>query len=458
MKLDAILSLDAELKSHVHEEHVGLVVFLRLLDVFDRAMAFAALGCTSTFQYLVRKLHLAEATAYRRVTAMKLIRKYPQLEGAIEEGLINLTQLCMLGPVMSAANVDDLVRKATHLTKRETEELVVSIRPKDVPADGLRKLPRPGPRQPMVPEQQLISALQAAQPTLSTLPATNAPAGTSPENDLTDSGFTPREEMNSPPSLSLIPPPTRDLSPTPTPPTPVLSLAPTTPLFRLRDRSRIEPVADGRWQWRIGLDRALKADLDTLKGYLAHKIPDGDLQKVFEQMLHDSLEKHGKRLGFIAPEHPRPIPDQVATPGTRLRVPLGVRRAVLARDGHRCTEVCNGERCPETERLEMDHLDPANETGSSTVDDLVTKCRTHNQYRAFLKYGREYIEKRKAEARREREERREVKALTVRASEVLEKMDDGDLPLPLPLLVKEPVAHWRAAVPYAAAGWRQRGG
>ena len=60
-------------------------------------------------------------------------------------------------------------------------------------------------------------------------------------------------------------------------------------------------------------------------------------------MLHDSLEKHGKRLGFIAPKHPRAIPEQEATPGIRQRVPLGVRRAVLERDGHRCTEICNGD-------------------------------------------------------------------------------------------------------------------
>ncbi|MFT3912762.1 MAG: hypothetical protein QM704_01360 [Anaeromyxobacteraceae bacterium] len=157
-------------------------------------------------------------------------------------------------------------------------------------------------------------------------------------------------------------------------------------------------------------------------------------------MLHDSLEKHGKRLGFIAPQHPRAVPEQVATPGIRQRVPLGVRRAVLERDGHRCTEICNGERCPETERLEMDHLDPANETGSSTVDDLVTKCRAHNQYRAFLKYGREYIEARKAEARREREERREAKASG--AMKVVEGDEDVGQPLPLPLFAKEPDSSW----------------
>ncbi|MFO0581900.1 MAG: hypothetical protein U0229_06495 [Anaeromyxobacter sp.] len=129
------------------------------------------------------------------------------------------------------------------------------------------------------------------------------------------------------------------------------------PLSRAPERSRVEPVADGRWQWRIGLDRDQKEKLDRLTGFLAHKYPDGDLQGIFDQMLSDSFEKHGKRLGFIAPARPRPIPEQEPTPGMRQRVPLPV------------------------------------------------KCRAHNQYRAFLRYGRAHIERCKAATREAREER-----------------------------------------------------
>jgi len=174
--------------------------------------------------------------------------------------------------------VDELLRRATHLTKAETKELAVSIRPKQVPADGLRRLPAPAPR-PAYP---------------SPLPA-SAPGGPSPVMVL------------------RIPAPTGQ------------AVVVAQPLAR----SIIEPVAKDRWQWRVGLEGERKAKLDTLRGYLGHKIPDGD---------------------------------------------------------------------------------PANVTGSSTVDDLTTKCRAHNLYRAMLRYGIDYVLRRIEEARREREARRSAKA------------------------------------------------
>ena len=128
MRFADIQTLDAELRSLVGKVRRGLVEFLRRLDIFDREQAFAALACSSTWEYLVRNLHLAEGTAYRRLTAMRLIRKFPQLEVARAEGLLNTTQLGVLSSVLTAENVDDLVRRATHLSKRETEELVVAIR------------------------------------------------------------------------------------------------------------------------------------------------------------------------------------------------------------------------------------------------------------------------------------------------------------------------------------------
>ena len=361
MNHDAILALDAKLRSISVVERKNLVSFLRDLDLLDQEHAYVALSFTSTFDYLVRRHHLPEGTAWRRVNAMRLIRRFPVLESALEDGRINTTQLGILAPLFTAENVDELLRRATHLTKAETKELAVSIRPKQVPADGLRRLPTPAPR-PAYP---------------SPLPA-NAPGGPSPVMVL------------------RIPEPTGQ---------PVLVAQPLA-------RSIIEPVAKDRWQWRVGLDGERKAKLDTLRGYLGHKIPDGDPQKIFDQMLDDSLEKHGKRLGFVEPKHPRkPPPPKPPTPGKRAPIPRWVRRAVLKRDGYQCTEFGpDGERCPCKDRLELDHRDPANVTGSSTVDDLTTKCRAHNLYRAMRRYGIDYVRRRIEEARREREARRSAKA------------------------------------------------
>ena len=361
MHFAAIQALDAELRSIAADERKGLVLFLRRLDVLDREQAYAELACGSAFDYLVRKLHLPEGTAWRRVTAMRPIRTFPLLEAALEEGRLNTTQLGVLAPVLTAENVEDVVHRATHLTKERTKELAVSIRPKAVPADGLRKLPTVEQRPPATPEPMLP----------------DAPRGPSPVMVLRTEAV-----------------------PAPSPVAP-----------REAPRSRVEPVAEDRWQWRIGMNAERKAKLDRLRGYLGHKIPDGDLEKVFDQMLDDSLEKHGKRLGFVAPTRRRkPAPPRPPTPGERAPVPIPVRRQVLERDGYRCTWVGqDGERCPCTTRLEMDHLDPAKETGSSTAADLTTRCRLHNNYRARLRYGARYVRRRIDEERHAREARRAAK-------------------------------------------------
>jgi hypothetical protein len=136
-------AIDSELKNLAADERRGLVQFLRRLDLLDREGGFELFKCGSAYEYLVREHHLPEGTAWRRVNAMKLVRRFPVLEAALEDGRLNPTQLGILGPVLTAENVDEVVGAATHLTKRQTEELAVSIVPRKVPAPGLRQLPVP---------------------------------------------------------------------------------------------------------------------------------------------------------------------------------------------------------------------------------------------------------------------------------------------------------------------------
>jgi 5-methylcytosine-specific restriction endonuclease McrA len=152
------------------------------------------------------------------------------------------------------------------------------------------------------------------------------------------------------------------------------------------------------------MDEARMAKLERLKGMLAHVVPDGDLDQVFDRMLDDALAVEGKKRGFAEPSVARKeAPAKAATPGVRARVPAHVRREVLRRDGYRCTWVHpDGSRCEATGRLEMDHLEPARETGRSGVDDLTTRCRHHNQLRAVLTYGRAHVTSRIEDARRAR--------------------------------------------------------
>lgn len=53
-------------------------------------------------------------------------------------------------------------------------------------------------------------------------------------------------------------------------------------------------------------------------------------------------------------------------------IPVGVRRAVFARDGHRCG------RCNATENLSLDHIVPWSLGGPDTVENLQTLCSPCN--------------------------------------------------------------------------------
>jgi 5-methylcytosine-specific restriction endonuclease McrA len=55
------------------------------------------------------------------------------------------------------------------------------------------------------------------------------------------------------------------------------------------------------------------------------------------------------------------------------------RARILARDGYRCTvHIRPGERCPETQLLEVHHLDTEGNVLIAPDAELATVCRRHN--------------------------------------------------------------------------------
>jgi hypothetical protein len=106
------------------------VDFLVHLDEFDRRHAYLDAGCESLWEYCLRKLHLREGAAGRRIGAMRVLRRFRQLEPALRDGRLCASTVSLLGPVLTTENVDDLVARAAFRTKAQVEELVVSLRPR----------------------------------------------------------------------------------------------------------------------------------------------------------------------------------------------------------------------------------------------------------------------------------------------------------------------------------------
>jgi hypothetical protein len=68
--------------------------------------------------YCISELRLSEDEAYRRVTAARLVRRFPALLEGIAAGEIHLTGLLMLGPHLTAENLVEALAQAKHRTKK----------------------------------------------------------------------------------------------------------------------------------------------------------------------------------------------------------------------------------------------------------------------------------------------------------------------------------------------------
>ncbi len=343
--------------SFAGEERNVQVDFLLHLDEFDRRRAFVDAGHPSLWSYCLEVLHLREGAAGRRIQAMKVLRRFPTLEGALRDGRLCLSTTALLGQVLTDENLDDLLARATYRTKADVDHLVASVQARTAPRACVRKLPEREPR-------------------MTSAPLPLAPAEARPEavNELAQAAAAPSIADRGVSSGRLAPGPACE---------------------KPRRAPEMRAVTENRWSLRVTLDRACKDDLDTLKSLLAHKVPDGDLAAVLHEGIRCAIEKHGKRKGAVAPARKatRSTPPVANRTEAARAIPAEVRREVWTRDGGRCAFIAaDGRRCNSRWKLELDHIQPAALGGPSTVDNLRLVCRPHNLLHAEQTYGREHME------------------------------------------------------------------
>ena len=110
------------------EEREVQVDFLLHLAEFEARRAYVEAGHSSLWSYCLEVLHLREGAAGRRIGAMRVLVRFPRLESSLRDGRLSLSTIITLGPLLTEENLDALLARATFRTKREVEELVVSLR------------------------------------------------------------------------------------------------------------------------------------------------------------------------------------------------------------------------------------------------------------------------------------------------------------------------------------------
>jgi len=89
---DALIS---KTESLVGEERKTLTQILHHMKEIERRRLFSELGYKSIFDFAVRRLGYTEDQAYRRISAMRLLKELPQIEQQIVSGELSLTNIAL---------------------------------------------------------------------------------------------------------------------------------------------------------------------------------------------------------------------------------------------------------------------------------------------------------------------------------------------------------------------------
>jgi hypothetical protein len=323
------------------------------------------------FDYAVHALHMSESEAYVRIRIARLSRQFPTILPLLEHGELHLSALKLLAPVLTAENCAKLLRDARFKTKSQVETMLARRFAKpDVPST-IRKLP----------VRSTSSLRHDAVETAAAAPAENATMAMPLELHVTclASEVVDREP--------------RDTSTnTPEPAAPAFQLAPPP----LSPSVAVAPLSAARYKVQFTADQRLHDKLKQAQDLLRHQAPDGDLAIVLERALDLLIaDRLKQRFALGARPARATVMGVVESKEGSRHIPHDVRRAVIARDGMRCTFAsADGRRCEQSGFLELHHERPYGRGGPSSVENVRVLCRAHNQLFAEHDYGREFVRRR----------------------------------------------------------------
>jgi hypothetical protein len=312
-------SLDALV---LDERRNSAQLLAHLSEVEERRL-YSREAFSSMYDYCVKRLRMAEGSAYRRIRSARATRRFPIILDMVAKGKVHLSAIAVLEPHLDDANHRELLEAAVHRTKREVEILVAQR----FPAPDVRALVR------KVPERRAVE------------PACAPAAGL--VNDAKPAVL----------ELSVAPP---------VKPTVVAPLAP--------ERFKVQFTASGE----------LVAKLRRAQDLLRHQLPDGDVATVCERALDVLLaELEKKRFGKVK----KPRASAKTRSNTRHVPNEVKRQVVARDGMQCAFRDVSGRRCGATGFLELHHIQAFALGGAATSENLTLYCRAHNNEAARRDFG-----------------------------------------------------------------------
>jgi hypothetical protein len=388
------------LKLLLRKEQAAMADFLVALAGFDLRRGWEALGHASLFAFLHVELQLSRSATFWRLSAARLLQRFPELVEPLRDGRLCLTTTAELAKVLTEQNLAEILPRYFRLSAREATEVTAALQPREQP-----------------PLRTVVTRLEPEQRSVATVGTPIRPVAALA---LLPASVEPSEPTRTPGAV---------LAPEPTSTQPARGLAP---------RDDVEPLSADLRRIHFTANRQFLAKLDSARDGLSHAMPAATMEQVLEAALDLLLEKQARARGQVkrprsvvpttataetptksTPSKPTQLedaanavgaaaatpsagqvePDEGAEPvhrrdGPRQAIPAAVRRAVWVRDGGRCTwSLDGGGRCGSTHRLELDHIHPWARDGEPTVANLRVVCHVHNTLAARRAFGERCVER-----------------------------------------------------------------
>jgi hypothetical protein len=316
-------------------------VLVALAD-FDRRRAWERLGHASLFAFLTRELGRSNGAAFLRVSAARLLPRFPEVEAALREGKLCLSAVGELSRVLTEQNRAEVLPRFFGRSSREAREVAAALAPRAE-----------------VPRREVVTVL----------PARPAPA----------------VESASPPS---VPGPALTLEAAAAPQAASLrarEVGPTHPA-RALPRDEAEPLDADLRRLHVTVSRRLLEKLDRARDGLSHALPGATAEQVLEAALDLLLEQQARAKALV--KRPRPARAPRPAAADPRAIPAAVEREVRLRDEDRCQFPLDaGGVCGSRWQVELDHITPLALGGESTVANLRCACRRHNLLAAARALG-----------------------------------------------------------------------
>jgi hypothetical protein len=433
-------------------------------------------ACSSLYTYCIYELRFSEDAAFRRVSAARLVKRFPALYDAVASGELHLTGLLMLGPHLTPENHVEVLGRAKHRTKKELGKLVRALDPlPDLPA-GIEPLgpalARPATGAPAwsdfmeslcPPVRELapddaprdwvgdvleganarapwgndgqVAARSADDRRLAAESVHDGQAVAESDHDgqaVAESDHDGQAESALERSgLTAVTGGAAPFGPAP------LGPAPFGPALA---RSGVTAVTGPQ---RYGVQFSVQEEyvqlVERARALLSHAHSKSSLEEIHlraMRLLVDDLEKRR----FAKTTRPRRPVEAGAAPASETRdstesaksseprepaesddssepdesserrgaprrgrhVPAATMRIVYERDEARCSYVdVMGQRCRETHRLDLHHLEPFARGGTHSPENVTLRCRAHNALAAEQDFGRACVQDAKAARRHE---------------------------------------------------------